>query len=178
MAESAEAEKSLAGGAEAGAGSADDVSLGEEEIKEIPGAHASRGLQPDIGGVHTAIDGEPGGAESVANDAGVFHVVIDDSSNLGFSFLAVDCGGSRLDGIGNTVELGCLPAIPKLVEADRLSVSGVSEDGLGHNGVSAASASEAGGLGETPKLDSAFLRPGNLVNGMGDVALSDKGFVR
>ena len=67
---------------------------------------AARGLEPDVGGVDAAVDGEAGFGEPFADDAGVLHVVVDDLLGLLPALVGVDRGGGLLHRVGGAVELG------------------------------------------------------------------------
>ena len=41
------------------AGGADHVAFVQELVEEFPGGQSRRGLEPDVGGVDAAVDGEP-----------------------------------------------------------------------------------------------------------------------
>src|SRR6185369_1493901 len=122
MAEGRQAEEPFAAGAETGAGGADHVAFGEELVEELPAAHAARGLEPDVGGVHAAEAGDAGFLQTLADYAGVLHVIIDDLLGLLPPLVGVDRGGGALDRVGGAVELGGGAAQPELVEAVALAV--------------------------------------------------------
>jgi len=116
MAEGRQPEEPFAAGAEAGAGGADHVAFGKELVEEVPAAHAARGLEPDVGGVHPAVAGDAGLFQAFTDDAGILHVVVDDLFGLGPPFVRVDRGSGALHRVGGAVELGGGAAEPELVE--------------------------------------------------------------
>ena len=72
----------LTGGPEAAAWGAHHVGFVEQVIKEASGVHAIWGLDPDVGGVFTAVGRQTGGGEFPANDRRIFHVKADQGLDL------------------------------------------------------------------------------------------------
>lgn len=101
---------------EAGAGGADHVAFVEQLIEEVPAGHAAGGLEPDVGGIDAAENGDTGFLQTFTDDAGVLHVVVDDLLGLLPAFIAVNCSSSPLYRIGSTIELGGGAAQPEAIE--------------------------------------------------------------
>jgi len=116
MAEGRQSKEPFAAGAEATSRRPDHVALLQQLVEEVPGAHAARGLEPDVGGIHAAVAGDAGLFQPFTDDAGVLHVVVDDLLGLGPPLVGVDGSGGALDRVGGAVELGGGAAQPELVE--------------------------------------------------------------
>ena len=172
LAEGGEADVALAAGTKAGAGSGDHVGLPQQLVEEVPGAHAVGGAGPDIGGVLPAGHGEAGGGQALPDDPGVVQVVVDGLLHLSPALGAVHGLSAPLDHIGHSVELGALAAVPQAVEGGAIALQLLGDDGIG-----AAGAGEAGGLGEGAELDGAGAGPLDLKDGMRNGGIGDEGLV-
>ena len=85
----------------------------QEQVEEVPALHAVRRLDPGIRRVGSAVDGEAGFGQTVADDVGIFHVVFDVSQALFLAFRAVVGFGCALDDVRRAVEEGALAAVPQ-----------------------------------------------------------------
>ena len=81
-------------------------------------------------------------------------------------------GGGPLGDVAGAVELAALAALPQLGD-----LHAVHHQLLADDGVAAAHAGKAGGLGEGAELNSALLRPGDFKDAVGQARLGDKGLV-
>ena len=61
MAEGRQPEVPFPARAEAAAGGADHVAFGQQLVEEVPAGHAARGLEPDVGDIHPAVDSDAAG---------------------------------------------------------------------------------------------------------------------
>ena len=148
VAEGGQTEVAFAALAEALAGGADDLSVPEQVVEELPAAHAVRALEPDVGGILAAgvVDAEL--VERGGDDAGVLFVVVQAFADLGETFVGEYRGGGALDGVADAVELGRLAAIPQVVD-----VVTVADQLFRNHGITAARAGKARGLRERAELD-------------------------
>ena len=151
---------------EADTGRADEVSLVEKGLKELPTTHAIGRLEPDVRGIVPTVGGKSGLGKCLQHEPGVGHVVLD-----GLLYLSTSLGGiggccTALGNVACTIVLGALAARPQLVEADGLAI-GIGLEGLGDNRIAATGAGEAGSLGVAVKLDGALLGSLYLVDGVG-----------
>lgn len=145
-----------------------DVCLAQQAVEEIPGRHAVRRFGPDVGAVDAAVNRESRGAQTLADDAGVIHIVGDEGLIFPLALLGVDGLRRALDDVGGAVELRRLAAEP-----DIRKLLPVAFEAGGDGGVAAAGAGEAGGLGEAAKFDRALSRAFDLVDRVWDVRLRD-----
>ena len=70
--EGRQAEIALASGPEPAARGAHHVRFVQQVIEEAPGVHAVRRLDPHVGRMFPAVDGQSGAAELLADDRGAF----------------------------------------------------------------------------------------------------------
>ena len=171
--EGGKTEVAFATGAESGAGGTDDVCLGEELVEEIPAGHIVGSLEPDVRSVDTAEAGETGRSKTLADDAGVLHVVANELLYLSLTFLSIDGSGTALDDVGSAVELGGVATVPKGTEVAGFAVLGVGHQLLGDYGVAATGTGEAGGLTEGTELDGYLSGTFDFVDGAGNIVLGD-----
>ena len=177
MTEGRKSEEPFAARPETGTRRADDVAFIEEFVEEVPGAQAARRLEPDVGGVDAAVAGDAGSGETFTDDPGILHVVVDDLLGLLPPLLGVDGSRGALHRVGGAVELGGGAAQPELVEGVLLARARRPHDLFRHDHQAAADAGETGSLGEGAELDGALLRPFDLVDGVRDLGVGDKGLV-
>src|SRR5882724_3530220 len=111
-AECRQPEVTLAARPEPRAGRPDDVRLAQELVEEIPRRLAGGHLDPDVGRVAAAVDGEAGALQAATDDLRVLHVEVDQAPYLALSLVRVDGGGGLLDDVRHAVELRRLPAEP------------------------------------------------------------------
>src|SRR5213076_1907356 len=104
-AERREAEVALAARTEAGARHAHHVGLGQQRVEEVPRRRPGRRAQPDVRRVATAVDRVTGGAQPLADDPRVRHVVIDQRAHLLLSLGGEHGGAGLLDEIRRALEL-------------------------------------------------------------------------
>ena len=116
---------------------------------------------------------EAGAFEAFLDNARVVAVVVQRFLYLLCALFGVDSRRAALDDIGSAVELGALTAVPHGVQA-----LAVAHKRLGHHGVAAACAGEAGGFREGTELDGAGLGAFHLIDGMGHVLFGDEALVR
>ena len=121
--------------------------------------------------------GEAEAGQGLADELRVAEVEIGEGARLLLALVGIDGGGGALHGIGDAVELGRLAAVPEAVERMGRAGRVVGHERLGHDGVGAARAGEAGGLGETADLDGHLARAGDFVDGVGELRVADEGLV-
>jgi len=177
MAEGRQPEVPFPARAKAGAGGADHVAFVQELVEELPAGHVAGGLEPDVGGIHTAEDRHTGLRETFTDDAGVLHVIVDDLLGLLPPLVGVDRSGGALDRVGGAVELGGGAAQPKLVETVALAGRRGAHDLFRHDHQAAAHAGKTGGLGKGAELDGALLGPFDLVDRVRDLRVGDEGLI-
>ena len=141
VAEGGQAEVALAALAEAFAGGADDLSVPEQVVEELPAAHAVRALEPDVGGILAAgvVDAEL--VESGRDNARVLLIIGDILADLALSFLAEHSRRSALYGVRNAVELCSLTAVPCGIQVVTVALKLLRD-----NRIAAAGAGKARGL--------------------------------
>lgn len=154
-----------------------DVGFFEEEIKEVPALHAVRCLYPGVRRVGSAVDGETGFGQAVADDVGIFHVVLDVSQALFLAFRAVVSFGSALDDVRCAVEEGALTTVPQGIEFDGRAVFFIRRAGMGNDDVGAAGAREAGTFGVGAQFDGDFFGPFDFKDAVRNVRFSDVRFI-
>ena len=164
-------------GAESGTRRGDDVGFFQEEIEEIPALHAIWCLDPGVGGVGCAVYGVAGFGQAVADDMGVFHVVIDISQALFLSFRAVVRFGCALDDVRRTVEEGALTTVPERIQFNSGSIGFIGFAGMGDDDIGAARTGETGAFGIGAQFDSHVFSAFHFKNAVGNVRFGDIRFI-
>ena len=116
-------------------------------------------------------------AQTFADDAGVFHVVVDVGLH-GFAALgAEDRRGGTLHGVAHAVELGGVAAVPQAVQRYGRARSVAGAQLFGNDGERAAGAGEARGLGKAAEFNRHVARAWDLENAVHQAGLADERLV-
>ena len=93
-----------------------------------------RSFRPDVRGIHTAGDGEPGGYQPFPDHPGIFPVKGQRLLHLTLSLRRVDRLGPPLGHVGHPVEFGALAAVPKAVQRYPVPLQLLRDHGVGTSG--------------------------------------------
>ena len=85
----------------------------EHPVKDLPTCDAVRTLYPDIGCIDSSENLEPACGNSLAQDGGISHIVLNKGGNFGAPLLTVERGGTPLGDIAHAVELGGKAPVPE-----------------------------------------------------------------
>ena len=146
-------------------------------VEESPGIHALRGLDPDVGSVFAAIDGEACSTEFATNDRGVIHVEAHQGLHFGLTGFGVNSLSSALNDVAHTVELGALTSVPQPPEFHRFAVGRFAFQPFGHHGEGTAGAGEASVFGEGTEFDGTVPGSFDLEDGVGEFRVLDEGLI-
>ena len=148
----------------------------EQLVKKGPAVDSSGCLQPDIGGIDSAVDGDSDGFETLAEQPRIVEVETDQVGNLLLALGAVGRLGAALHGIGDPVELGAVPTVPQSMDVDAFARGGGAGQLVRDHRTGTADAGEPGVFAEAPELDRHFPGAVDFIDrmrnfGVGDVRL-------